>query len=68
MQGQLIFNITGGKIKEETSAEEPEPATEISEEDVRIVADQTGVSDDEARAALVESNGDLAEAIMKLKG
>lgn len=38
----------------------------IPDDDVRLVAEQTGVSDDVAREALKTSNGDLAEAILSL--
>ncbi len=53
--------------------EEPEPAREeqtgepFTEEDVSLVAQQTGVTPEEARAALRETNGDLAEAIMLIE-
>ncbi len=40
---------------------------EISDEDVALVASQTGVSEDEAEDALLESEGDIAKAIMRLK-
>jgi nascent polypeptide-associated complex subunit alpha len=40
----------------------------IPEEDVALVAEQAGVSKEEAQRALKETGGDLAEAIMKLKG
>lgn len=40
----------------------------IPEEDVILVAEQAGVSREEALKALEETGGDLAEAIMKLKG
>ena len=40
---------------------------EIPDSDIRLVIDQTGVSESEARAALKEVKGDLAEAIMNLK-
>ena len=43
----------------------PEPA--VSEEDVRLIMDQTGATRDEAVKALRESGGDLAEAIPKLQ-
>jgi nascent polypeptide-associated complex subunit alpha len=33
---------------------------------VELVATQTGVSQDEAREALKDANGDLAEAILRL--
>ncbi len=44
----------------------PEPA--VSEEDVRLIMDQTGATRDDAVKALKESGGDLAEAILKLQG
>jgi len=64
MQGQKIFQITGGKITEK-AAERKAPG--VAEEDVRLVADQTGKSLDEARKALEESQGDLAKAILLLQ-
>jgi nascent polypeptide-associated complex subunit alpha len=39
----------------------------VAEEDVRLVADQTGKSMEEARRALEESQGDLAKAILLLQ-
>lgn len=60
MMGNESFQITGNI--EERAAE-----VEISEEDVKTVADQAGVSNDQAREAINAANGDLAEAIMKLK-
>ncbi len=39
---------------------------EISEEDVKLVAEQAGVSLEEAKKALIESKGDIAEALLKL--
>ena len=41
---------------------------QISEEDVKLIMEQAGVSEEEARKALEEANGDLVEALMKLKG
>jgi len=63
MQGQKIFQITGGKISEKTA----ERKSTVPEEDVRLVADQTGKSLEEARKALEESEGDLAKAILLLQ-
>jgi len=45
-----------------------EEAPEVSEEDVRLVAEQAGVSLEEARRALEEAGGDIAEAILRLQG
>ena len=63
MQGQKIFQVTGGKITEKTI----ERKMTLPEEDVRLVADQTGKSPEEARKALEESGGDLAKAILLLQ-
>jgi len=66
VQGQKMYQITGGSVRERTPSAETVPA-EVPEEDARLVATQTGKSIDEAKAALKESGGDLAEAILKLK-
>ena len=66
MQGQKIFQVAGGKITEKT-AERKAPALAIAEEDVKLVADQTGKSIEEARKALEECEGDLAKAILLLQ-
>ncbi len=64
LQGQKIFQIAGGKITEKTMESS---LKEIPEEDVRLVADQTGKSTEEAKQALEESEGDLAKAILLLQ-
>ncbi len=61
MQGQTTFQLSGDYEEVEESAQ-----ISISDEDVNMVAEQAGVSKDEARKALEESNGDIAEAIVKL--
>jgi nascent polypeptide-associated complex subunit alpha len=63
MQGQKIFQVAGGKISEKIMERKPT----FPEEDVRLVADQTGKSIEEARKALEESGGDLAKAILLLQ-
>jgi len=40
---------------------------EIPQDDVKLVMEQTGKSEKEAKKALEETKGDIAEAIMKLK-
>ncbi len=57
MMGQESLQITG-EITEESA---------VSEDDVTTVAAQANVSKEEARKALEECNGDLAEAILSLK-
>jgi len=63
MQGQKIFQVTGGKITEKVA----ERKSVIPEEDAQLVADQTGKSLEEARKALEECEGDLAKAILLLQ-
>ena len=62
MQGQKIFQVTGEKIVEKTV----EKAVKIPEEDVQLVATQASVSPEQARAALEQTEGDLAQAILLL--
>jgi len=57
VQGQVSFQISG-KVRKESA---------ISEDDVKMVAEQAGVGEAEARKALEDAGGDIAEAIMKLK-
>jgi nascent polypeptide-associated complex subunit alpha len=68
MQGQKVFQVAGGTVTE-TAAEHAAGASKpvVSEEDARLVADQTGKSVDEAKKALIECEGDLAKAILLLQ-
>ncbi len=67
MQGQKIFQVAGGKISERAPQRETAVmAPAISEEDAALVAQQTGKSIEEAKNALIESEGDLAKAILLL--
>lgn len=45
-----------------------ERLAEVSEDDVKLVAEQAGVDMETARRALIEAKGDIAEAILRLKG
>ncbi len=65
VQGQKMFQIVGGQLTEKAPEQRTGPA--VAEEDVRLVADQTGKSLEEARKALEESGGDLAKAILLLQ-
>ena len=62
VQGQKIFQVTGGEITEKERRKE----LAIPEEDIQLVAQQAGVSLDRAKAALEQTNGDLAQAILLL--
>ena len=44
-----------------------ESMQEVSQEDVEFVAQQAGVSIEEAKQALIEAGGDLAAALMLLE-
>ncbi len=62
VQGQKMFQISGGEIKEKMLEKKPS----FPEEDVQLVAQQAKVGLEQARAALEETNGDLAQAILLL--
>ena len=57
MMGQDTIQVVG----------EIEEVSGISEEDVKTVASQANVSESDARKALEDKGGDLAEAILSLK-
>jgi len=63
LQGQQIYQITGGTQKEETLTK----VETVSEDDARLVSDQASVSVEEAKKALEATEGDLARAIVHLK-
>jgi nascent polypeptide-associated complex subunit alpha len=60
VQGQTIYQVGGGTVREEGIGGG-------SEDDVKLVASQAGVSTEQAANALRQSNGDLAQAIILLK-
>ena len=62
MMGQDTWQITGA-AQERSLDSKPD----ISEEDVQTVMAQAGASEEEAREAIEEADGDLAEAIMNLQ-
>lgn len=59
VQGQRTYQVVG-------TPEEITSDTGIPKEDIVLVAEQAGVSEDEAKKALEECNGEPAEAIIKL--
>ncbi|NHJ05493.1 MAG: Nascent polypeptide-associated complex protein [Candidatus Heimdallarchaeota archaeon] len=66
MMGGESYQITGNsKRRDRTDVEVIE--IEISDDDIALVAAQAGVSEQEAEDALLESEGDIAKAIMFLK-
>ena len=60
-QGQKSYQIVGEPVINERTHDQ-------INEDIKLIMDQTNCTEDEARNALKESNGDIAEAILKLTG
>ena len=60
MQGQKTFQIVGEPHERRTAA------PTFTDEDVQMVMEKTGKTEEEARNALSEVNGDIAEAILRL--
>ena len=58
MDGEKTFQI-GGKLHEEKDA---------GEDDIKLVMESAGCSREEAMNALKDTGGDIAEAIIHLKG
>ena len=58
VKGDQTFQVTGS----------PEVVERMSEDDVELVAEKTGKSMEEARVALKETDGDIAQAIINLSG
>ena len=57
MQGNKTFTVAGNATEE----------SGVPQEDIDLVAEQTGVSKENAKKALEAANGDIAEAIIELK-
>lgn len=62
MMGQETFQVVG-KPHEESY----DTAPDINEDDVSTVVEQTGASEEDAKKAIEDAEGDLAEAILKLQ-
>ena len=69
VQGQKMYQIIGGQVSEQAPSKRQgaQAKPTFSEEDVRLVADQTGKSLEKAKEALEECEGDLAKAILLLQ-
>jgi nascent polypeptide-associated complex subunit alpha len=57
MKGVKTYSLAGKEVEEEG----------FLEEDILMVAEQSGATKEDAVKALTETKGDIAEAIMKLK-
>lgn len=61
MMGQWSYQISG-----EEQEQPLDTSPEINEEDIKTVMDQTNCTEQQAKKSIEDSNGDLAEAILKL--
>jgi len=66
VSGQTMYQIVGEAMEEKV--ESAEVKLEVTDEDAQLVSAQTGASLEVAKKALETANGDLAQAIMMLKG
>ena len=62
MMGQETFQIIGEAEERQISSE-----ADISDEDIKTVMEQAGVTEEKAREAIENSNYDLAKAIISLR-
>jgi nascent polypeptide-associated complex subunit alpha len=70
VQGQKMYQVIGGQVSEQAPSQRGAPVAakpSFSDEDVQLVADQTGKSLAKAKEALQECGGDLAKAILLLQ-
>jgi nascent polypeptide-associated complex subunit alpha len=71
VQGQKMYQVIGGQVSEQAPSQRGAVAAAakptFNEEDVQLVADQTGKSLEKAKEALQECGGDLAKAILLLQ-
>ena len=59
MMGQVNFQVSG-EVEERSLETKPE----INEDDIKTVMEQANSSEEDAKKAIEDANGDLAEAIM----
>ena len=64
MMGQMSYQVVGDSYQRPLSSGSSVP--EISQEDIETVMEQASVDEETARQAIIDNNGDLAEAIIQL--
>ncbi len=64
MMGQETFQVAGAYSERPSQQSQ---GMQFNEDDVKTVAEQSGVSTEEAKAALARVGGDLASAIMLIE-
>jgi nascent polypeptide-associated complex subunit alpha len=69
LSGQRMFYILSQEVREEPkvaivgSGITQQQSVQVSDEDIKFVAEYTGISLDKAREAIIKAGGDLAKAI-----
>lgn len=66
ISGSTMYQVTGTPVKRPRTESKHKPDLNIVQEDIEIVMEKVGCSETEAKAALFETKGDLAEAIFRL--
>jgi len=61
-----VMNVQGSKTYQITGTPEEKEISTIKREDIDLVMEKAGVTEDDAKKALEETDGDIAAAIMKL--
>ena len=64
----VVMEMKGQPPMYQITGEAEERKALFKEEDVKLVMEQTGKARGEVEAALTETSGDIAEAIIKLQG
>lgn len=68
IENPSVMSIEQGGIKSyQVSGGQTKFIPYIPEEDIKLVAEQTGATKEEAEKILIECSGNVAEAILKLK-
>jgi len=68
MPNQEMFQVMGEVREEEKGAStDEEVKVDITDDDIEMVMEQAGVDKNTAEQALVDAEGDIADAIMQLK-
>lgn len=65
-QGQSVYQVIGEPDEAPQSENETDEESGLSDRDVEVVAEQAGVTEEQAREALADADGDLADAVEQL--
>ncbi|MBT4135572.1 nascent polypeptide-associated complex protein [archaeon] len=66
MQGQENFQISGDVSEQEATQESEKPEEDKTSEDIQTIIEKTNCSEEEAKKALEDAEGDLTDALLAL--